>query len=146
MPRPVHIRLHEHLEQALDAIADDFPTLKQDLIADFRAYVASEGSLIPDNFGRDSIFNEPYLAQRARLRHIHVCLPPDTFDPNRTQSDRTNSADDPKRDAFLVYVRHEFYEERYLLIDFMFPDAHGVARDHEVMRRLGYIAQAFQNE
>ncbi len=146
MSRASQIDTHELFEQSVAALSGKHPTLRESLLNDFRVYADSEGRLLPSTFGRDSIFNEPYLAQRAGLRHIHLCLQPGGFNPNLVQYDRTTPPGCPEQDAFLIYARHEFYEGRYLILTLMQPDAHVQARNASIMKNLGYIAQAFQAE
>jgi len=145
MPQPVQIDTHPLFDEALNDLSGVWPSIRQDLLDNFHTYVSSETAVLPDTFGRDSIFNEPYLAQRARLRHLHICLPPRTFDGNRCQQDRKNRPEAPENDVFLVYARHEFDEHRFLIVALLQPDAHALARDTAVMKRLAYIAQEFQD-
>lgn len=139
----VQIERHQLFDQSLMELSKHYPSLQDDLISDFHQYVSGQG--LPQTFGRDSIFNEPYLAFRAMLRHIHIALPPATFHHSRNQVDRTNREGDPHNDAWLVYVKHAFYDNRYLILAIMHPDAHGQARDTAIMKKLGYIAQEFQD-
>lgn len=145
MHKSIQIDTHSLFDQALSDLSERYPSLQLDILNSFYTYVSSETADLPETFGRDSIFNEPYLAQRAKLRHLHICLPPSTFDVNRCQQDRKNPLGDPENDVFLVYVRHEFYEHRFLIVALLQPDAHALARDTEVMKQLGYIAQEFQD-
>lgn len=141
----VEIELHPDFEQALSALQHRFPKLRDDLIADFRQYVASSWTQVPEYFGRDSIYTQPFVAMRAKLRHIHIRLPPRSFSPNTSQWDRTAPSNAPDQDAALLYVQHEFDEHRFLILAFLYPDAHGQARQERLMKYLGYEAQIFQD-
>lgn len=141
----VEVEIHEAFEQALATIHDSFPSLRYDLLSDFERYASSSGTKVPDYFGRDSIYTHPFVAMRAKLRHIHICLPPGTFNPQTNQVDRTVPIGVPDQDASLLYVRHEFFEHRFLIVAFLYLDAHGQARKERLMQSLGYIAQTFQD-
>lgn len=141
----VEVEIHEVFEQALATIHDSFPTLRHNLLSDFERYACSSGTEVPDYFGRDSIYTHPVVAMRAKLRHIHISLPPETFNPQINQADRKVPVGAPDQDAALLYVQHEFFEHRFLIVAFLYPDAHGQARQEKLMRHLGYIAQEFQD-
>lgn len=146
MQKDVEIIIHEDFRQFFRTAEADFPGLEAALVTDFTAYAQSNGEKCPDYFGRDSIYNWPYAAERAKLRKIQICLPPDTFNPNHNQVDRTTPLDRPDLDAVLVYAQHEFFEFKFLLLNFLHPDGHGQGREEHIMKHLAYIAQAFQEE
>ncbi|WP_426817682.1 type II toxin-antitoxin system YafO family toxin [Winslowiella sp. 2C04] len=120
-----------------------FPELEASILQDFQRYKAT-GEL-PHYFGRDVAYTQPYSAFRSGLMHIHLCLPPNSFPKNRPQNDRVCKRDDPERDACLVYVQGELYENRYSLIAIMHPDAHEKARQHSIMSYLSTVAQDFKD-
>ncbi|NIF23708.1 type II toxin-antitoxin system YafO family toxin [Candidatus Pantoea multigeneris] len=120
-----------------------YPTLESAILADFKRYKSED--ILPDYFGRDVAYTEPYAAFRSGLMHIHLCFPPDSFPSNRPQPDRVCKRGSPENDASLVYVQGELYENRYSLIAIMHPDAHGKARQHEVMNYPTRIAQEFRD-
>ncbi|HHJ4352028.1 TPA: type II toxin-antitoxin system YafO family toxin [Citrobacter freundii] len=127
-----------------DEVFLKFPELEASIIDDFLRYKAT-GDL-PQYFGRDVAYTQPYGAFRAGLMHIHLCLPPNKFPENRPQPDRVCNKGDPNNDACLVYVQGELYENKYSLIAIMHPDAHGKARKHDVMSYLARIAQNYKDE
>ena len=118
----------------------DFPTLAEDLMADFATYVGPEQ--LPSTFGRDAPYTQPYAAFRAHLMHIHLKLPPEKFAEGVPQSDRTCSR---KQDAALVYVRGELEENRYCILGVLYPHAHAKAREEKIMRYLARLAQAYRD-
>lgn len=119
----------------------DFPTLAEDLMADFVTYIGT--GALPSTFGRDAPYVEPYAAYRAHLMHIHLKLPPESFPEGLPQADRTC---DRKRDAALVYVRGELEENRYCILGVLYPHAHAKAREEKIMRYLARLAQKFRDE
>ncbi|TPD93606.1 hypothetical protein FJP68_14555 [Pantoea vagans] len=120
-----------------------FPELETSILQDFQRYKAT-GEL-PNYFGRDVAYTQPHSAFRSGLMHIHLCLPPNSFPKKRPQSDRVCKRDDPEQDACLVYVQGELYEDRYSLIAIMHPNAHEMARQHDVMSYLSRVAQEFRD-
>lgn len=120
-----------------------FPELEASIILDFKRYKAT-GEL-PNYFGRDVAYTQPYGAFKSGLMHIHLCLPPNTFSDKKPQPDRVCKRGDPENDACLVYVQGELYENRYSLIAIMHPDAHTKAREHGLMSYLARVAQEFKD-
>lgn len=119
------------------------PELEDSIIADFRRY--KETGELPSYFGTDVAYTQPHAAINAGLMHIHLKFPPDKFNKNIPQSDRKCKIGDPGNDAALVYVQGELYENKYSLLAIFNPDAHGVARNHELMSYLCRIAQDFRD-
>lgn len=118
----------------------DFPTLAQDLMADFTMYKGADK--LPSTFGRDAPYVQPHAAYRAHLMHIHLKLPPEEFPKRLPQIDRTCTR---KRDAALVYVRGELEENRYCILGVLYPNAHAKAREEKIMRYLARLAQEFRD-
>ncbi len=118
----------------------DFPTLAEDLMADFVTYVGT--GKLPSTFGRDAPYTQPYAAYRAHLMHIHLMLPPNTFAGGIPQRDRVCSR---KQDAAIVYVRGELEENRYCILGVLYPSAHAKAREEKIMRYLARLAQEFRD-
>ncbi|HGN1344087.1 TPA: type II toxin-antitoxin system YafO family toxin, partial [Pseudomonas aeruginosa] len=82
----------------------------------------------------------------AGLMHIHLKFPPDYFPENLPQSDRKCKVGDPEKDACLVYVQGELYENKYSILGILNPDAHAMARDKNIMSYLSRMAQKFRDE
>lgn len=114
----------------------DFPSLADDLLADFILYKSTDQ--LPATFGRDAPYTEPWAAYNAGIMHIHLKLPPDSFPPKKPQIDRTT-------DTALVYVRGELEENRYLILAVLHPDAHAKAREEKIMRYLARLAKTFRD-
>lgn len=123
-----------------------YPGLSAQLLEDFRQYIQSNRLAPPHHFGRDAPYTQPAEALRACLMHIHIKLPPGSFPQDRAQYYRTCQTGHPGEDAALVYVQGELYEERYQLLAFLWPDAHGKARQSDVMRYLARLAEGFRAE
>ncbi|AUU88772.1 hypothetical protein C2U55_06615 [Enterobacteriaceae bacterium ENNIH3] len=127
-----------------DKVFIDYPKLEASIIDDFIRYKAT--GQLPRYFGRDVAYTEPHGAFKAGLMHIHLCLPPNVFPEKCPQPDRVCKKGAPEKDACLVYVQGELYENKYSLIAIMHPDAHGKARQPKVMSHLARIAQKFKDE
>ncbi|KFF48094.1 hypothetical protein GY26_15990 [Gammaproteobacteria bacterium MFB021] len=132
------------MDAVFDELADQSPGLRDALVEDFRRFIESGKTDYPNYFGRQSIYNFPVEAERAHLCHMHLALPPRTFSKGRSLMDRTNPRD-PEQDACLVYCEHYLWEGRVLLLNILYPDAHGKARNKRLMRYLAREAQAFQD-
>jgi mRNA interferase YafO len=78
--------------------------------------------------------------------HIHIKIPPAKFAPNLSRHLRKCSMGKPREDAALVYVPGELEEGRYLLLAFLWPDAHAKSRDRTTMRYLARIAQDWRDK
>lgn len=122
----------------------DFPSLAQNLMADFLVYKGT--GQLPRRFGRDAPYVHPHAAFRAQLMHIHLKLPPGQFPERLPQIDRVCRTGAPQDDAALVYVRGELEENRYCLFGVLYPNAHAKAREEKVMRYLARFAQRFRDE
>ncbi|MNE94220.1 mRNA interferase YafO [compost metagenome] len=77
--------------------------------------------------------------------HIHIAIPPTKFPTNRPQADRKCPMD-PRTDAALVYTQGLYDEDRYSLLAMLYPEAHGKARDRQIMNYLVDVAKRFRNE
>lgn len=127
-------------------VDDRYPGLSAQLLDDFRQYILSNRLAPPRYFGRDAPYTQPAEALRACLMHIHIKLPPGSFPQDRAQYHRVCKKDKPGEDAALVYVQGELYEDRYQLLAFLWPDAHGQARQRDLMRYLAKLAEGFRAE
>ncbi|WP_265497310.1 type II toxin-antitoxin system YafO family toxin [Providencia rustigianii] len=130
-----------------DFIDDIFlrhPELEKSIMQDFYRYKVT-GDL-PSYFGTDVAYTQPHAAIKAGLMHIHLKFPPDCFPENLPQSDRKCKVGDPEKDACLVYVQGDLYENKYSLLGILNPDAHGMARDKDIMSYLSRMAQKFRDE
>jgi mRNA interferase YafO len=125
-------------------VLDQYPKLEKNLLEDFRTYIASNRNLLPDYFGRDTSYTQPYEAFIACLMHIHIAIPPLVFPKNKPQYDRTCPGD-PAKDAALVYVNGLLDEDHYVLIALLHPGAHSKARNEKVMKRLAAVAKDFRD-
>lgn len=123
-----------------------YPGLSSRLLEDFRQYILSNRLETPHYFGRDAPYTQPPEALRACLMHIHIKLPPGSFPQDRAQYYRVCQSGRPGEDAALVYVQGELYEERYQLLAFLWPDAHGKARQRDLMLYLARLAEGFRAE
>lgn len=143
---PVEVSFHdETFEKFFKPVDQSYPGLSDDLRRDFIRYIESDRESIPDYFGRDVPYLQPELAAQVHLMHIHILIKPDTFPRRKTQLDRVCPRD-PQRDAALVYVQGELEENRYCLLAFFWPDAHGKARDKGAMNYLARLAKRFRDE
>ncbi|MNZ93026.1 mRNA interferase YafO [compost metagenome] len=124
----------------------DFPGLTAKLLSDFESYIQSNRQSIPRYFGRDAPYTQPSEALQACLMHIHIKLPPGSFPQDRAQFYRVCQKGRPGEDAALVYVQGELEEDKYVILAFLWPDAHGQARDRDLMRYLARLAKQFRDE
>ncbi|MCV3851688.1 type II toxin-antitoxin system YafO family toxin [Pseudomonas aeruginosa] len=127
-------------------VLKDFPSLLDGLCRDFARYIESDRLWLPPYFGRDVPYVVPQEAYRAGLMHIHIAIPPTVFPANRPQRDRTCPNGAPQQDAALVYVQGLFEETRYSLLALLHPDAHGKARQREMMTYLARVASRFRDK
>ena len=127
-------------------VDEKHPGLSDKLAADFKVYVDSGKGIVPKYFGRDAPYMQPYEAERAHLSHIHVKLPPGTFRQDVAQYHRVCAWGNPGQDAALVYVRGWLEEDRYLLLAFLWPDAHGMAKRRPLMRYLAQLASDWRDQ
>ncbi|MCF7532005.1 type II toxin-antitoxin system YafO family toxin [Pseudomonas petrae] len=119
--------------------------LSAKLAEDFKVYMDSGRGIVPHYFGRDAPYMRPREAESAHLSHIHIKLPPGKFRQDVAQYHRVCSFNDPQHDAALVYVRGDLEEDRFLLLAFFWPDAHGVARKEPLMRYLCQLAKDWRD-
>ena len=126
-------------------IEASYPGLAEKLRADFQRYVESDRTNPPHYFGRDVCYTQPPEALKSSLMHIHIKLPPGRFPQDRAQYYRVCQPGKPGQDAALVNVQGELEEESYQLLAFLWPDAHGQARQRDLMRYLARLAQEFRD-
>lgn len=135
----IEVAFHPDTFDAFFAPVDvKHPGLSDLLKREFHRYIESRRQIIPSIFGRDVPYTQPSHALQACLMHIHIKIPPATFPQNTPQHDRMCKRGCPRDDAALVYVPGELYEDRHLVLAFLWPDAHGKARDN---RSMGYLAR-----
>lgn len=140
----IHASINDYTRKDFfEEVFTKFPTLERTILDDFIRY-KSTGEL-PNYFGTDVAYTQPHVVYKAGVMHIHLCLPPNTFQSNRPQADRKCKMGDPDNDACLVYVQGDLYENRYSLLAIMYPDAHSKGRQVDVMSYLGRIAQQFKD-
>lgn len=126
-------------------VLKNYPTLLNRLLEDFERYVSSDRLWLPGYFGRDVPYVSPHDAYNAGLMHIHIAIPPATFPISRPQFDRKCSSS-PEKDAALVYTQGLYDEDRYSLIALLYPDAHGKARQREIITHLARVAERFREK
>lgn len=136
----------ETRSEFFDDVLKDFPTLEKSLLRDFRIYMESKGEKLADYFGCDQPYGHPPAARSGQLRHIHIALPPQTFDPRKAQCYRKCSVSRPDLDAALVYAQGEMEEDHYMILAFFAPNGHDRAKVDKVMTRLGLLAKKFRDE
>jgi len=120
--------------------------LSATLKAEFSRYIGSGRAELPSIFGKDSAYMQPPQAVQACLMHIHVKIPPASFAKNLPQHQRTCQRGKPGDDAALVYVPGELEEDRYLLLAFPWPDAHGRAKGRLTMKYLSRLAKDWRDK
>lgn len=131
----------------LEPIFLKFPELEKTLLEDFRTYKST--GMLPDYFGRDTVYERPSDIQDAGLWHIHLEIdgnkfkaPPasaDLQDPKVMQWYRTS-------DTALVYAKGLIDENSYSLIAVFMPPAHQKAQDEARMRILASYARDFSQK
>ncbi|WP_416769262.1 type II toxin-antitoxin system YafO family toxin [Pseudomonas sp. RHF3.3-3] len=122
------------------------PGFSSALKNEFERYIGSNRSCLPSIFGRDAPYTQPSLALQACMMHIPVRIPPARFREGTPQRDRVCKAGRPGEDAALVYVPGELYENRYLILAFLWPDAHGKARNQAAMKYLARLAKEWREK
>ncbi|MCO7536315.1 type II toxin-antitoxin system YafO family toxin [Pseudomonas asiatica] len=143
---PVEVSFHpETFEEFFLPVDAKHPGLSEVLKSEFLRYMESRRQLIPSIFGRDVPYTQPPLAFQACLMHIHICIPPALFPKNVPQHDRVCKMGRPGDDAALIYVQGELYEDRYLILAFLWPDAHTKARDISTMQYLARLAKEWRD-
>ncbi|MDW7747705.1 type II toxin-antitoxin system YafO family toxin [Halomonas sp.] len=141
----VNVEIHPATQQYFEACEEDFPGLIDALIQDFRIYIASDREVLPLTFGCDVPYIHPHAAYEAGLMHIHICLPPHTFPEKVPQADRKCRFEEPERDAALVYVQGELFENEYRILAVLYPDAHTKGRDGKTIPYLARVAREFRD-
>lgn len=135
----------ETYEALFQDVLTDYPGLLSTIVSDFTRYISSDRLWLPRYFGREAADVKPEAALDAGLMHIHIALPPTVFPEKRPQHDRTCPMGSPQQDAALVYTQGLFEENRYSLIAFLHPNAHGKAREREIMNYLVRVANRFRD-
>lgn len=125
---------------------EKFAGLSSKLAEDFKLYMDSQRGIVPDYFGRDAPYLQPQEADQAKLSHIHIKLPPGRFSAGVAQYFRVCGKGRPLEDAALVYTRGWLEEESFLLLAFLWPDAHSAARDKALMRYLSRLAKDWRDK
>lgn len=141
----VEVDFHPATRHYFDTIDATFPGFKHELLESFTDYIASNREVVPDCFGNDAPYTQPYSAFRAGLMHIHIAVPPTTFPSKRPQADRKCPMNAPDQDAALVYVQGELEEDHYCLLAILYPSAHQLANDQRTIPYLARLAQAFKD-
>lgn len=116
------------------------PGLSATLKGEFTRYIESDRVQLPSIFGKDDAYMQPPQAVRACLMHIHIKIPPATFPKGLPRHQRKCARGNPGEDAALIYVPGELEEDKYLLLAFLWPDAHAKSRDRTTMRYLSRLA------
>jgi len=132
--------------ELFDDVLKDYPSLEKSILQDFRTCMESKGLRLADYFGCDQPYSHPPAARSGQLRHIHIALPPQTFDPRKAQCYRKCSKDLPELDAALVYVQGVMEEDHYMILAFFAPNGHDKAKVEKVMTKLGILAKKFRDE
>jgi mRNA interferase YafO len=122
------------------------PGLSETLRSEFVRYIDSDRAELPSIFGKDVPYMQPVQAAQACMMHIHIKIPPAIFPRNTPQHNRVCQRGKPGEDAALIYVPGELYENRFLILAFFWPDAHGRAKDRATMKKLARVAQAWRNQ
>jgi mRNA interferase YafO len=102
---------------------------------DFRIY--KEAGHLPDLFGRDVPYDHPNtlpILKQEEVQHLHLLKQP----IRQVQFYRTS-------DKHLVYCQGFTNPKAYLFMAILSPNAHDLARQNDVMYRLGTMAQKFRN-
>jgi len=121
------------------------PGLSKTLEHEFTRYMHSNRLAIPSIFGRDAPYIQPPEALSACLMHIHIKIPPARFRAGIPQHDRCCARGRPGEDAALVYAPGEMEENHFLILAFLWPDAHGMARDRATMKYLARAAKTWRD-
>ncbi|MEE4652806.1 type II toxin-antitoxin system YafO family toxin [Pseudomonas viridiflava] len=122
------------------------PGLSAILKSEFTRYMESDRVSLPSIFGKDDAYMQPAQAAQACLMHIHIKIPPARFPPGLPRQERKCRRGKPGEDAALVYVPGELEESRFLLLAFLWPDAHRKSRERATMRYLSSIASKWRDQ
>lgn len=110
------------------------------LVKDFKKY--KEEGMQPDTFGRDAPYDHPHSLPSIRqeeVRHIHLQDGISHWDVRTIQYYRTS-------DTHLVYCQGAMYDDRFLLITLLKPDAHDQARNNDIMMAIAKQAAHFREK
>lgn len=110
------------------------------LVKDFRKY--KEEGMQPDTFGRDALYDHPHSLPSIRqeeVRHIHLQDGSSQWCVRTIQYYRTS-------DTRLVYCQGAMYDDRFLLITLLKPDAHDQARNNDIMMAVATQAARFREK
>ena len=110
------------------------------LASDFKRY--KETGIPAENFGRDAPYNHMNSLPSVRLQelqHLHLLTQPDSKTRSLRQFNKTS-------DDHLVYCQGFYSNEAYLLIALLSPDAHGQARNNNIMLKMAQISEKFRNK
>tara|TARA_R110000850_G_scaffold250405_1_gene375593 strand:- start:1443 stop:1841 length:399 start_codon:yes stop_codon:yes gene_type:complete len=110
----------------------------KDLVEDFRNYKSTGHR--PENFGRDVAYDSDVtlrIVREEEVQHIHL-KDADSNWPVRAMQFQMTS------DCHLLYCQGAINDDHYLLIAVLEPEAHQLARDNNVMYRVGQVAEKFR--
>jgi len=116
------------------------PSDLANLERDFKKYKV-EG-MQPDTFGRDALYDHPHSLPSIRqeeVRHIHLQDERSDWNIRTIQYYRTS-------DTHLVYCRGAIFDDRFLLITLLKPDAHNQARNNDIMTAIAKQAKIFREK
>jgi mRNA interferase YafO len=141
----LEVDFHPETQDLFDEVELAHPGLQENLRADFALLMESNWDYRPKRFGKVDQYTWPPSIVSSMLMHIHICMPPlDDFPRNIPVSRMTCKRGDGLRDAALVYVQGEMFEERYCILALLYPHAHRRARTERLMIKLGRLAREFR--
>ncbi len=108
----------------------------ESLKSDFKKY--KSGQSLPDTIGRDERYDHidnPQSVIDGEVSHIHIAK----FSIYEEQYKRTS-------EKHLVYCPAAMTDDCYLFIDLLNPKAHKLAKNPQLMRVYGEIAEKFRNK
>ncbi len=111
----------------------------KDLVEDFREYKSTGRR--PENFGRDVPYDSDVtlkIVREEQVQHIHL-KDAESHWPVRAMQFQMTS------DRHLLYCPGAMNDDHYLLIAILEPNAHQLARDNNVMHRVGQVAEKFRS-
>lgn len=107
----------------------------------FKQYkITNEGGRL---FGRDAPLDRPASAKLSKLQHVHLLSESSIKSSMRKSGVRVLELMDPyylRSDAFVIYCQSFIDENRYLLLDILWRDAHRQANDNN--RMIDYAEEA----
>ncbi|MBO6850372.1 MAG: type II toxin-antitoxin system YafO family toxin [Marinobacter sp.] len=110
----------------------------KDLVEDFREYKSTGRR--PENFGRDVPYDSDVtlkIVREEQVQHIHL-KDAESHWPVRAMQFQMTS------DCHLLYCSGAMNDDHFLLIAILEPNAHQLARDKNVMHRVGEVAEKFR--